>query len=255
MEHDEIQQSESRDPTMISTERLSDLFVEVADTLVDEFDVIDFLHNLTIHAADISGAGAVGLMLTDQQGHLQFMAASNSSGEHLELFQLQNVEGPCMDCFATGQPVVNADLVNAVDRWPTFAPRAIELGYRAVHAFPMRLREHTIGALNLFGTTGVLFDPSEVRVVQALADVATIAILQEGKISRAEALTEQLQGALNSRVVIEQAKGAVSALVGIPPDEAFELLRGHARSSSKRLVDVAQAVLAAPTAPFPPTSL
>jgi GAF domain-containing protein len=232
---------------MISTEQLSDLFVEVADTLVDDFDVIDFLHNLTIHAGEISGAGAVGLMLTDQQGHLQFMAASNSSGEHLELYQLQNVEGPCLDCFATGQPVVNADLVNAADRWPTFAPRAIKLGYRAVHAFPMRLREHTIGALNLFGTTGMLFDQSEVRVVQALADVATIAILQEGKISRAEALTEQLQGALNSRVIIEQAKGAVAARAGISPDEAFELLRNRARSGHMRLVDVAQAMLAAPT--------
>jgi transcriptional regulator with GAF, ATPase, and Fis domain len=240
---------------MISTERLSDLFVEVADTLVDDFDVIDFLHNLTLHAADISGAGAVGLMLTDQQGHLQYMAASNSSGEHLELFQLQNVEGPCLDCFATGQPVVNADLVNATDRWPTFAPRAIKLGYGSVHAFPMRLREHTIGALNLFATTGLVLDDAEVRVVQALADVATIAILQEGKISRAEALTEQLQGALNSRVIIEQAKGAMSARAGVSPEEAFELLRTQARSSNTRLVDVAQAVLqSSPTAPFPPTT-
>ena len=101
----EIEHPTARNRTMISTERLSDLFVEVADTLVDDFDVIDFLHNLTVHAADISGASAVGLMLTDQQGHLQFMAASNSSGEHLELYQLQNVEGPCLDCFATGQPV------------------------------------------------------------------------------------------------------------------------------------------------------
>jgi GAF domain-containing protein len=252
MEHYEIQHPTARNSTMISTARLSDLFVEVADTLVDDFDVIDFLHNLTIHAADISGAAAVGLMLTDQQGRLQFMAASNSTGEDLELYQLQNVEGPCLDCFATGKPVVNADLMDAGDRWPVFAPRAVELGYRSVHAFPMRLREHTIGALNLFGTSVALFDPSEVRVVQSLADVATIAILQEGKISRAEALTEQLQGALNSRIVIEQAKGAVSALAGVPPDEAFELMRHHARSSNRRLVDVAQAVLANPRGPFPP---
>jgi GAF domain-containing protein len=239
---------------MTSTERLSDLFVEVADTLVDDFDVIDFLHHLTVHAADISGAGAVGLLLTDQQGNLQFMAASNSNGEHLELYQLQNVEGPCLDCFATGQPIANADLLSAVDRWPLFAPLALELGYRSVHAFPMRLREQTIGALNLFGTSGVRFEPAEVRVVQSLADVATIAILQEGKISRAEALTEQLQGALNSRVVIEQAKGAVSAIAGVLPDEAFELMRRHARSSNLRLVDVAQAVLASPTAEFPPSA-
>ena len=135
---------------MISTERISDLFVEVADTLVDEFDVIDFLHNLTVHAAGISGADAAGLMLTDQMGHLRFMAASNPNGETLELFQLQNSEGPCLDCFTTGEPVVNADLAHAADRWPTFAPRAIQLGYQSVHAFPMRVRQQVIGALLLY---------------------------------------------------------------------------------------------------------
>jgi GAF domain-containing protein len=229
---------------MISTERISDLFVEVADTLVDEFDVIDFLHSLTVHAAAVSGAGAAGLMLTDQRGRLQFMAASSPHGEDLELYQLQNSEGPCLDCFTTGEPVVNADLSRAADRWPVFAPRAIQLGYQSVHAFPMRLREHTIGALNLFGSADALFEETEVRVVQALADVASIALMQERAIRRAEELTEQLQGALTSRVVIEQAKGAVAALAGITPDEAFELLRARARSSQQRLVDVAQAVLA-----------
>jgi GAF domain-containing protein len=228
---------------MISTERISDLFVEVADTLVDEFDVIDFLHNLTVHAAGISGADAAGLMLTDQMGHLRFMAASNPNGETLELFQLQNSEGPCLDCFTTGEPVVNADLAHAADRWPTFAPRALQLGYQSVHAFPMRLRDHIIGALNLFGSADALFDAADVRVVQALADVATIALMQERTIRRAEELTEQLQSALTSRIVVEQAKGAVAALRGITTDEAFELLRRLARSSQKRLVDVAQAVL------------
>jgi GAF domain-containing protein len=228
---------------MISTERMSDLFVEVADTLVDQFDVIDFLHNLTVHAAAISAADAAGLMLTDQMGRLQFMAASNLNGETLELFQLQNSEGPCLDCFTTGQPVVNADLAHATDRWPAFAPRALELGYQSVHAFPMRLRESTIGALNLFGSRHSLFAANEVRVVQALADVATIALLQERAIRWAEEVTEQLQGALTSRVVIEQAKGAVAALEGITPDEAFERLRGRARSSRTRLVEVAQSIL------------
>jgi len=227
---------------MISAERISDLFVEVADTLVDEFDVVDFLHNLTVHAAGISGADAAGLMLTDQVGRLQFMAASNSTGETLELFQLQNSEGPCLDCFTTGEPVVNADLAHA-SRWPIFAPRAIQLGYQSVHAFPMRLREHIIGALNLFGSEHARFDAADVRLVQALADVATIALMQERTIRRAEELTEQLQGALTSRVVIEQAKGAVAALRGISIDEAFELLRTRARSNQRRLVDVAQPVL------------
>jgi GAF domain-containing protein len=240
---------------MISTERMSDLFVEVADTLVDEFDVIDFLHHLTVHAAAICEAGAAGLMLTDQMGHLQFMAASNANGEHLELLQLQATEGPCLDCFASGEPVVNAHLSHAIDRWPTFAPRAIGLGFHSVHAFPMRLREHTIGALNLFGSTETLFEVADVRVVQALADVATIALMQERTIRRAEELTEQLQGALTSRVVIEQAKGAVAALDGITTDEAFEVLRSRARSGRRRLVDVAQSVLDdghPPDLPSPP---
>jgi GAF domain-containing protein len=227
---------------MISPERMSDLFVEVADTLVDEFDVVDFLHNLTVHAVGISGAGSAGLMLTDQMGRLQFMAASDSNGEILELFQLQNSEGPCLDCFTTGSPVVNADLAHA-GQWPTFAPRALRLGFQSVHAFPMRLREHIIGALNLFGSAHSRFDEGDVRLVQALADVATIALMQERTIRRAEELTEQLQGALTSRVVIEQAKGAVAALRGISTDEAFEVLRTRARSHETRLVDVAQAVL------------
>jgi GAF domain-containing protein len=239
---------------MISVEQLSNLFVEVADTLVDDFDVIDFLHNLTTRAAEISGADAVGLMLSDQRGRLQFMAASNSRGETLELYQVQNSEGPCLDCYSTGQPIVNTDLGHATDRWPTFAPRAMQLGYRSVHAFPMRLRESIIGALNLFGSADTRFNPSEVRVVQALADVATIAVLQERNVSRAEALTEQLQGALTSRVVIEQAKGAMATIAGISTQEAFDLLRIRARSTRMRLVDVAQSVLDEPNGPTTPSS-
>lgn len=229
---------------MISTERLTDLFVEVADTLVADFDLVDFLHNLTDHAAAISGAGAVGLMLVDHHGDLRFMAASNESGEMLELFQLQNSEGPCLDCFTSGEPVINADLATASDRWPLFAPAAERAGFLSVHAVPMRLRDQTIGALNLFGRHGEDFSDDEVRVVQSLADIATIALLQERSISRADALTEQLQGALNSRVVIEQAKGALAQLEGVTPDQAFELLRSQARSTQRRLADVADAVLA-----------
>jgi len=229
---------------MISAAQLSDVFVEVADTLVDQFDVIDFLHKLTEHAADISGADAVGLLLADQRGNLQFVAASHPNAAILELFQLQNSEGPCLDCFNSKQPVVNADLSNATDIWPRFAPRAAQAGYKSVHAFPMRLRDSTIGALNLFATAESLFSPEDVRVVQALADVATIAILQERSISHAEILTEQLQSALTSRVIIEQAKGAIAAVENIDVDEAFTLLRRRARSTNRRLVDVARDMLA-----------
>ena len=228
---------------MISTQRLTDLFVEVADTLVDDFDLVDFLHNLTEHAAQVSDADAVGLMLADHHGALRFMAASNDTGEVLELFQLQHSEGPCLDCFTTGRPVVNEDLASAAARWPRFAPAAEATGLRSVHAFPLRLREETIGALNLFSRNTERFGPQEVGIVQVLADVATIAILQERTISRAGILTEQLQGALNSRIVIEQAKGALAQLEGTTPDEAFGLMRARARTSRVRLVDVASEVL------------
>ena len=169
-----------------------------------------------------AGRAPSGLMLADHRGKLRFMAASNEQGEMLELFQLQNSEGPCLDCFRSGDPVVNADLTAARERWPLFAPAAEQAGFRSVHAFPMRLRDTTIGALNLFGSADVGFAEHEVKVVQALADVATIALLQERSIARADALTEQLQGALNSRILVEQAKGALAQQEHLTPDQAFE---------------------------------
>jgi GAF domain-containing protein len=228
---------------MISTEKLTHLFVDVADTLVADFDVVDFLTTLCEHATVVSGADAVGIMLTDHRGELRFMAASNDAGRNLELAQLRLGEGPCLDCVRTTEPVVNTDLTLAGTTWPEFAPYAIEAGFHSVHAFPMRLRDQAIGALNLFAMSEMRFEPGEVRVVQSLADVATIAILQERSIARAEALTEQLQGALNSRIVIEQAKGALARQEGITVDEAFERMRERARSSRQRLVDVAAIVL------------
>ena len=228
---------------MISTERLTDAFVDVADTLVDDFDLVDFLHTLTDHAAAISGAAAVGLLLADHRGNLQFMAASNETGRELELFQLENSEGPCLDCYTSKQPVVNSDLLSSDGRWPLFTPQALAAGFQSVHAFPMRLRNNVIGALNIFGSSDHRFDPAEVRIVQALADVATIAILQERSLARAEALTEQLQGALNSRIIIEQAKGAIAQREGISVDAAFLVMRDRARSTRQRMIDVAAAAL------------
>ena len=228
---------------MISIEKLATVFVDMTDTLVDDFDAIDFLNTLTEHAAAISGADAVGLMLADQRGHLQYLASSNDTGKLLELLQLQVEEGPCIDCYTSGHPIVNADLSTATDRWPLFAPKALAAGFQSVHAFPMRLRENVIGALNLFGRPLTDFSPDETRIVQALADIATIAILQERNVVRAETLTEQLQGALNSRIVIEQAKGALAQLEGTTTTEAFESLRARARDSRRRLTDVAAEVL------------
>ena len=228
---------------MISNSKLAEVFVEVADTLVNQFDVVDFLHNLTEHAVNLSGAAAAGLLLADHDGRLHFMAASDHDSKSLELYQLQNKEGPCLECFRNRQAVVNADLTQAEDRWPLFAPRALQAGYRSVHAFPLRLRDQGIGALNLFGSTSQGFAPSEVGVVQALADVATIALLQERSIARALTLTEQLQEALNSRIIIEQAKGAYAQQHGISVDEAFRHLRQEARSSRRSLLDACREAL------------
>jgi GAF domain-containing protein len=234
--------------TLLSTERLADVFVEVADTLVDEYDVIEFLQMVTDHTADLIGASDVGLLLADQRGRLQFMAASNENVKALELFQVQNQEGPCLDAFRGGRPVVNAHLEDAVDRWPLFAPRAAAAGFRSVHAIPMRLRSDVIGALGVFGTDVGQLGDADVKIVQALADVATIGLLQERAVRRAELLSEQLQSALNSRVVIEQAKGAIAQFRGVTVDEAFIVLRAHARSSGRLLGELAQAVVTEPDA-------
>ncbi|MDQ3156888.1 MAG: GAF and ANTAR domain-containing protein [Actinomycetota bacterium] len=231
---------------MISAEHLADVFVEVADTLVADFDLVDFLHNLTNRAASICDAMAVGILVADQHEDLQFMAASTEEAKLLELFQLQTSEGPCLDCFRTGEPVVNSSLATAIDRWPVFAPRALAAGFGSVHAIPMRLRNEVIGTMNIFGSETGRIEDDDVRIVQALADVATIGILQERSVDRAETLTEQLQGALNSRIVVEQAKGALSKLRGVGIDEAFVLLRLHARANQQRLVDVSIAVLTDP---------
>jgi len=239
---------------MISTERLTEVFVQLADSLVADFDLLDFLQDLTDHAAAVSRADAVGIVLTDHHGRLQFMASSNESGQALELFQLQAEEGPCVDCFRDRAPVVNADLRHAGALWPQFAPRAIEAGFESVHAFPMRLRDDVIGALNLFGTRPLRFAAVDIRIVQALADVATIAILQQRGLARAEALTEQLQGALNSRILVEQAKGALAQRDQISPDDAFSRMRAQARSERRLLLEVAADVLGAGRASGPPAT-
>ena len=229
---------------MISTERLADVFVDVADTLVDEFDLIDFLHNLADHAVAVSDASSAGLLLADQKDDsLHFMAASSAGARYLELFQLQHSEGPCLDCYRHGEPVIITDLSQETRRWPDFAPRAVEAGVHSVHAFPMRLRDRVIGALNVFGDKPLPLDSTDIKIVQAMADVATIAILQERAIASAEVLTEQLQGALNSRIVIEQAKGVVSRDLDVSVDDAFQALRGHARNNHLRLVNLAHDVV------------
>lgn len=231
----------------ISVDGLAAIFVEMADTLVDDFDIIEFLQGVTRHTSELAPATAAGLLLADRRGRLQLMAASDEQARMLELFQVQAVEGPCQDCYRLGSPVVNADLSTAGGRWPQFAPRAVEAGFRSVHAFPLRLRREVIGALNLFGSEPTHMEDADVRVVQALADVATIGLLQQRAIQHAELLTEQLQTALDSRIVIEQAKGALAQVHRCSPDEAFVLLRSWCRDNNRRLTQVAQAFTADPS--------
>lgn len=231
---------------VVSTERLADVFVEFADTLIDDYDVIEFLLMVTNRTAELVGVSDVGLLLADQRGRLQFVAASNEDVKRLELFQLQVSEGPCRDAFQSGQAVVNADLLDAADRWPRFAPHATADGYRSAHAFPLRLRQDVIGAIGVFGTDVGRWDAAEIHVAQALAHVATIGLLQERAVRRGEVLAEQLQSALNSRIVIEQAKGAISQFRNVSVDDAFFMLRDHARRTKQRLGDVAHAALADP---------
>jgi len=237
-----------RNDAMIATEQLAETFVEIADTLVEDFDLIDFLHMLTSRTAELTNTVSAGLLLSDPHGRLQFMAASQESVKLLELFQLQNKEGPCLDCFRTGVPVFNTDLARAASSWPLFAPRAVAGGFRSVHAFPLRHRSRVLGAMNLFGSETGELDAADVRIIQALADVATIGLLQERTIRGGELLTEQLQGALNSRVTIEQAKGFLARTRNIDVDAAFDQMRQYARSNHLRLGDVARDVVASPKA-------
>jgi GAF domain-containing protein len=229
--------------TELSAQRLAEVFVEVADTLVDDFDVIDFLHVVTGRAAELLDATAVGLLLADPFGGLQFMAASDESVGLLALFQAQNHEGPSLEAFYGRRPVSYVELDRVADRWPEFGPRALAQGFRAAHAFPMRIHGKVIGALSVLDREPMTLGPAEQGIVQSLVDVATIGLLQERTIRRSEVLSEQLQAALNSRVVIEQAKGVLSQFHRITVEEAFGLLQRQARSSDGRIDDVARRVV------------
>lgn len=228
---------------MSREQRLAGVFVELADTLVADFDVIDFLHTLTERSVELLHADAAGLILVDPQGQLQVLASTTDQARVLELFELQNSQGPCLDCFRSGQPVVNVDLAEVVTRWPSFEAATTAAGFRSVHALPLRLRGQVIGAMNLFCRDRSSLTDDDVSVGQALADVATIGLLQERTVRHGEIVAEQLQAALNSRILIEQAKGVLAERSGIDVDEAFAVLRAYARSNGSQLSAVATAVI------------
>jgi GAF domain-containing protein len=227
----------ARESLLIST------LVELADNLVDNFDVIDVLTVLSDRCVEAIDVDAAGVMLASPGGELQFVASSSESMRVLELFQIQADEGPCVDCFRDGHAIVNQSLEVPDARWPRFTPQAIAQGFRSVHCLPLRLRGRTIGALNLFRTEQGLFDADDVVVAQGLADVATIAILQHRTSLDARLLNDQLSNALNSRIIIEQAKGRVSQSTTCDMDQAFARLRMHARNHNLGLTDVARSVV------------
>jgi transcriptional regulator with GAF, ATPase, and Fis domain len=223
-------------------ERLSRAFVELADTLVDDYDVVDLLDRLVGHSVALLDADAAGIVLLDGRQEPRVMASSSEAAETMELLQLQSGQGPCLDCYRAVAQVSVADLTEAEarQRWPLFVDAVAARGvFRAVHALPLRLRGQAIGALSLFRIQPGASRPDELALGQALADVATIGILQERAIRRAETLSEQLQTALNSRAVIEQAKGVLRQHSNLTMDSAFDRLRSYARSRNMRLSQVA----------------
>jgi len=222
---------------------LTETFVSLADTLVRDFDVVDFLSMLSDRCVDLFGVGEAGLMLAGGDGRMHLAASSSHQMHLLELLEIQHEEGPCPDAYRTGVLVRCDDLAETTERWPTFTPAALTAGFRSATALPMRLRDEVIGALNLFGVDPGPVPDADVAVAQALADVATIGILQHRAAKESRLLAEQLQYALESRIVVEQAKGVIAQQLDLDMDQAFNELRRYSRDHNKRLVDVAAALV------------
>lgn len=222
---------------------LADTFVALADTLVDDYDIVELLDQLVNACVDLLGVAAAGLLLDDQKGNLAVVASSSEETRLLEVFQVQNDEGPCLDCVRSGVSVSYADLRTEEARWPLFVPAAVAAGFLSVTAVPLRLRNQTIGGLNLFDGIAQAVSADDQRIAQALADVATIGILHRRSAHRSTMVAEQLQHALNSRIVIEQAKGVLAERSNMTMERAFEVLRRHARNHNLKLTDVALAVV------------
>jgi GAF domain-containing protein len=215
-------------------------FVALADTLTADYDPIDLLDRLATFSVQLSAADAAGILLAGRRRELRVVAASNEHAELTEQLQLQARQGPCLDCFATATPVNVTDLDHSTPRWPMLVPALRQrTPFRSVHALPLRLREESIGVINLFRRAPGPLSTADLHLTQALADVATIGVLQERTIRRSETVRNQLQGALISRVIIEQAKGVLAGRSGLTMGTAFERLRGYARTHSLRLALVA----------------
>ena len=215
--------------------------VEMADTLVEDYDVVDLLTGLADRCVSLLGVSAAGVMLVSPAGSLGLVASSSEAMRLLELFELQAQEGPCLDAFRTGEPVGHENLQAGAGRWPSFSAAALRAGFASASALPLRLREVTLGALNLLSVTRAPMDEADVIVARAFADLATLSIVQHRASAGANSLNEQLSGALTSRIVIEQAKGVICERTGVDLAEAFSRLRAYARNHNLRLTDVARA--------------
>jgi len=225
-------------------QRITDAFVTVADTLIEDFDIIDLLHTLVTECVDLLDVDAGGLLLADADGELQLVASTSEQAQFVEVIQLSAGAGPCVDCYRQGVPVTVADMEGEGGAWPQFQEAALQQGFQAVFATPMRLRGQVLGAMNLFSKKPGAPTEQDALIAQALADIATIGILQERSIRESHILNEQLQRALESRVFIEQAKGVLAAVGSLDMDQAFAALRNYARSHHMALRDVAQQVAA-----------
>jgi GAF domain-containing protein len=214
----------------------------MADTLTANYDVVDLLHTLVVECTMIVAATAGGLMLADSSGRLQLLASTDESAELVEVMQLAAGAGPCVDCFTSGTSVSVPNIAASGGHWPDFEGAALGQGFQSVHATPMKLRGEVIGTMNLFNVAPGAFRPRDAAVVQALADVATIGILQQRIATESHLVAEQLQRALDSRVLIEQARGAMSQALGLTMDEAFGALRNYSRNNNMTMHAVATAI-------------
>ena len=228
---------------MTNDQRLTRVFVELADTLVDEFDALDFLSTLTERSVELLDADAAGVILIDARGVLHVVASTSDRAQLLELLELQNDEGPCLECLETGRAVVNVGTEQARSRWPRFSSALAEVGFQSAHAIPLRLRDSVVGAMNLFCVTDSRLSDDDLALGQALADIATIGLLQERAVRQSGLIAEQLQTALDNRVLIEQAKGVLMASAGVDVDVAFQMMRGYSRRNNLPVKDVARRVV------------
>ena len=227
--------------------RVLDAVVTLVDTLLHDFDVVDLLTDLTQQCADLLDVASAGFLLADPLRKLRLLAATSEQTRDLELFQLQADEGPCVDCYTSGQPVSVADLQNATERWPRFVPAALDAGFASVHALPMRAAGIVLGALGLFGTRPGELNDADLLVGQSLTHIACVAILQEIP-PTPSIVMPQLRQALTSRVVVEQAKGFLRESLGVSIEEAFHLLRTYSRNHQRHLTDVARRLMTEPGA-------